>query len=242
MAIGALIGLALAAAACGSSGSTSGATSINGTSAVQLLKQGEAAADAAGSMHFVDQSRQGHTVQSVVGAVSAPTAEETLTGGSAPLQVALISGVIYIRGSASVLQSALGLSSSVASANAGKWISIAPGDAPFSSLSQSLTVRQELNQYTPSTKKPVTVRSVTLHGHPAYELSGAPSASLTSGATGQSALFVSTQGDHLPLGGALDLKKGTQSLSEVAVFSNWGTPIKLTAPSGAVAYSSIAST
>ena len=89
--------------------------------ASQLLSDALNAVQESGSMHFVDKTTVNGTTQTLEGAISAPTAGETLTS-SAPLQVELIGGSIYVTGDTSALEQALQITSAQAQPYADKWI------------------------------------------------------------------------------------------------------------------------
>ena len=210
-------------------------------SASQLLSQSVTAADKAGSMSFNDHTASGKLAQTLTGAISAPTAAETLTTTGMPgLQVMLVGSTIYVQAGASVLQGTLGLPAAASTANAGKWISVQPGDSAFSQLSGQLTLASELNTYIPATSLR-RGKLTTVAGHRVIPITGRPAS--TKSNKGQSvsvALYLSPKAPYLPLGGSLvSAQKGTAGVKEIAVFSNWGKTVVLTAPAGAVPFSSL---
>jgi hypothetical protein len=196
-----------------------GATPVAAASkptAAQLLNQGVTAANEAGTMSFADHSTEGKTTQTLTGAISAPTALESLNvTGQAPFQVMLVGQVIYVRAGAPVLQGSLGLPAAASTANAGKWISVQSGDSAFETLAGGLTLSSELNTYIPASQLHEG-KVITVSGTRAIPISGRPSTSVLG--TG---------------------KKGSAVLREVAGFSNWGNKVTLTAPTGAVPFSSL---
>jgi hypothetical protein len=218
-----------------------GASSTKLPSASTLLKDAEGAASRAGTMSFSDNSTAGKVTQSLVGTLSAPTAAESLsTSGQVDLQVELVGTIIYVRAGSQVLEGPLGLPAAAATANAGKWISVQPTDSAFSTLSAQLTLASELDTYVPVSDLHMG-KEVTLAKQKAVPISGRPSSTAAQGAkSGSVALFVSVKAPYLPIGGSLVLaKKGSPELKEVAVFGNWGKKVAVTAPTGAVGYSSL---
>jgi hypothetical protein len=228
----ALVLLAVTAAACSSGGPSATPT--------DLLHTSTSAAEATGSVHFAEVTRQGSTTQSLVGALSAPAAWETLVTGGSRFEVRLTGGVVYVRGPAAVLESALGLSRTAATANAGNWISVQSGDAPYSPVVQALSLEGELDPYVPGEPGLHQGATVHVHGHAATPVTGTPSVTVSQGNAGVVTLFVATESPHLPLGGTLVLQKGKVRASRVVAYTNWGKPVTVSAPSGAVPYSSIA--
>jgi hypothetical protein len=211
-------------------------------SATQLIKDGLGAAKKSGTMSFSDKSTSGKVTQMLVGVVSPSGGVESLTQSSqAVLQLEMVTGTLYVRTSSEVLQNGLELPAAVSTANAGKWISLQSTDGPFASLAGQLTLAAELETFVPTSHLRVD-KEVKVAGHLTVPVSGSPAASVANGATsGSAAILLSAKAPYLPVGGSLILsKKGSPNLNDVAVFGNWGKSIKLTAPAGAVPYSSIA--
>lgn len=210
-------------------------------SAAQMLSTAVSTADAKGSMTFTDRTTSGKNVDSLTGALSAAAAAESLSEtGQPPLEVVLVGNTAYVRAGAGVLQTTLGLPAAVSTANAGKWISVESGDSAFSQLTGGLTLASEFNTYVPTAdlqKGKVT----NLGTQKVIAISGRPSSSVTQGASsGAVALIVSTKAPYLPIGGTLFLtRKGVPNLKEVATFTGWGNKVAVTAPSGAVPFSSL---
>ena len=221
-------GTALPAAAAGRSPQTS---------ASKLLAQALRAASAAGSVHFVDKSSVGSQSQQLVGAISAPTAGESLSG-VAPLAVELVGGTIYVSGAASSLQRALPISATQAQQVGNKWIMVQSGDTPYQTLAQALSLSSALASFTPTGSTARLGKTAKVGGHKVIPIEGRPS-SLTKGTSGSVALFVSAKAPHLPVGGTLVLANRTQRLNEAVAYTSWGAPVTLSAPTGAVAFSSI---
>jgi hypothetical protein len=213
----------------------------NTPSATQLLNQAIAAADAKGTLTFSDTTRSGKNLESLTGAVSAPTAVESLTGtGEDPLQVMLIGNTAYVKAGQSVLQGQLGLPAAAAAAHVQQWISVQSGDSAFEALTGQLTILAELNSYVPVAH--IARGKVTkLNGKSVIPITGQPASDVAHGATsGAVALLVSTAAPHLPVGGTLVLnRKGSPGLREAAAFSNWGNKIVASPPMSAVAFSSL---
>jgi hypothetical protein len=215
----------------------SGAASAGEPSASALLTDALNAAQNAGSMQFVDKTTVNGTTQTLDGVISAPTAGETLTGG-APLQVELISGMIYVNGNQQALEQALQISAAQAQPYAGKWIVVQSSDAPYQLLAQDLTLTATLNDFTPSSKTLKIGKTQHIGKLKAIPITGA-STSAPKGSSSSVTLFVSPKAPHRPLGGSTVLVNKSGRLNEVAFFTNWGAKVDLTAPTGAVQFSSI---
>jgi hypothetical protein len=192
-------------------------------------------------MSFSDKSTSGTQTTTLVGAVGPSTAVESLAqNGTTQLQIQLIGGVIYVRATSGVLENALSLPAAASTTNSGKWISVRSGDSAFATLASQLTLDSELASYVP-TSHLSKGKTITVAGHRVIPVSGEPSSAAANGATsGSAALLVSTKAPYLPVGGSLILaKQGAAELKDVAVFGNWGKKLPLTAPTGAIAFSSL---
>jgi hypothetical protein len=234
----ALLVVAVVAAGCSSSSSSS-SSSTGSPQAAKLLATTQSAVAQAGSVHLVDVTKVGSKSETLTGDISSTAAREALeVQGQVVLEVRLVSNMLYIETtSASVLQSSLGLSSSQASANAGKWISLTSSDSPASSIIQSLSISAALNVYYPKATAANLLAEKTISGVKVQPVQSttAPAKGTTEVAT----LFVDTKGS-LPVAANLLAKNATTSETKEAVFTNWGVPVSVTAPTGAVAYSSLA--
>jgi hypothetical protein len=231
-----LCGAVLAASFVGTS-LPAGAASASQPSASALLKDALNAAQNAGSMQFVDKTTVNGTSQTLDGVISAPTAGETLTGG-APLQVELIGGMIYVNGNQQALEQALQITAAQATPYANKWIVVQSTDAPFQLLAQDLTLSATLNDFTPAQKSLKIGKTQRIGKLKAIPISGA-STSAPKGSSSSVTLFVSPKAPHTPVGGSTVLVNKSGRLNEVAVFTNWGAKVNLTAPTDAVQFSSI---
>jgi hypothetical protein len=232
------VGLPVAAVPVEIIAATAAAATPKNPTAAQMLKAALNASQESGSVRFVDQTTVGKQVQKIQGVISAPTAGETLSGAAEPLVVELIGGTVYVKGSAPALESALQISKAQGTPVAGEWISVSSTDAPFQSLTQALTISATLSEFTPASSHVRFGKIQTVAGHRVRPIIGPPS-SLSSKTSGSAALFVSPKAPYLPQGGSLVLSNGTQRLNEVAVFTNWGAKVSLTAPSGSTAFSSV---
>ena len=152
-------------------------------------------------MHFVDKTTVNGTTQTLEGAISAPTAGETLTS-SAPLQVELISGSIYVVGNAEALEQSLQITASQAQPYAGKWIVVQTTDAPFQLLAQDLTLGSTIDEFTPAQKGLKIGKMPAVGQTKSVPITGI-SSNLPKGTTSSVALFVSPKAPHIPLGGSL---------------------------------------
>lgn len=221
-------------AACG--GPTAGA--LAGKSAEQVIQLAQAAANQKGSFHFVDETGTGSSAQVLTGDVSGADSEEQVKGPNGTLAVRLLGSTIYVQASTLVLENALKLPASVASKEAGKWISLRPTDAPYQTAVKALEPDSEVAPYIPAGD--LKVGSVTtLRGENVLAVSG--TASTTAGAPAVATIYVSTTAPFVPVGASLTGTGSKSSDNEVVAFAAWGETVHPSLPTGAVAYSSLKS-
>jgi len=206
--------------------------------AAQLLSDALNAANQSGSVHFVDKTTVNKSVQTLEGVISAPTAGETLSGTTAPLEVELIAGQIFVVGNLAALEQSLQITAAQATPYAGKWIVLSPSDAPFQLLAQDLTLGATIDVFTPG-QVGLRLGKVQTVGHMRVIPIFGPPSNLPKGTSGSSALLVSAKAPHLPVGGTLVLGNKTGRLTEVAAFTSWGAKVNLTAPTGATPFTTV---
>ena len=117
---------------------------------------------------------------------------------SAPLQVDLIGGSIYVTGNEEALEQSLAITAAQAQPYAGKWIVVHSTDAPFQLPAQHLTISSTINVFTP-TQKGLKHRKLQKIGK-VRALPIQASGNLPKGTSGSVTLFVSPKAPHLPLG------------------------------------------
>jgi hypothetical protein len=204
-----------------------------------------AAASHAGAVHFVEVTSAPGVRSTLTGQLSAKDsddAQEHLVQGKTELDLERVGDVLYLRGSSQVLQAVLQISPQQAAANAGKWVSITPGDLIFPSINRTLDLKAEVSAFRPVGNQIHTGAERNLGHVTVVPITGAPSPSTAQGAGGELTLFVSPSGSHLPAGANLVLRKGSRTESRIVAFTDWGKPVVLTAPAGAIPYRVIATT
>lgn len=227
------------AAACGSSGP--GLGSLSGDSPTQILDLTTTAITADGfSFHFIDESRVGSKTTTLVGDDTAAGSDQVLSGtGSALAVERQTNATIFVRGAAGALRSALGLSATSAVAHAGEWISLQPGDAPYSNVLAALNPEDELDTYIP-TSPYVLGTPREFHGRSVVGVSGPARSSVADGTGHTVTLYVPTEPPYTPVGATLTFGSGSGAGVEAVVFSRWGKRFNPPLPSSAIAYSSLA--
>ncbi len=160
----------------------------------------------------------------------------TYEGASLQVKVIVIGDRVYLLGNRTGLLDPdfVGMSAARATKYAGRWVSGAVSEKPFSSAAKDVTYSPELFQgllYAPLTLGPVTSvdgkHVVGIHGQ------------LASGGEGVGTdgwLYVSLSGKHLPVRYGGTATEGQNKVTSLTDFSNWDETVSLVAPKGAVAY------
>ncbi|MFZ0667129.1 MAG: hypothetical protein WAM97_15365 [Acidimicrobiales bacterium] len=229
----AAIGVVVLCAGCSSGPSAGG---LSGESANQIIDAAQAAMGREASFHFADVTGSGSKAQTLSGEAGQGEAEQSLIDPDGDLFVRQVDSAIYLRGSADVLVSALGLSSTTAAQYAGKWIEITSKEVPYETVAKTLLPTSEVTPYVPVSGLTVGAPRV-LGGHDVVPVSGQSESS--NGNTAVATLYVSTSAPYLPLDGTLKGTGSEKNDTEESTF-RWAGKVSVPAPSGAVAYSSLA--
>ncbi len=181
-------------------------------------------------MHFSIQTKGG-VQQDVVGATGPNVGTAVIDSASGTVRIVVQGSSGYIQSDAIGLEASLGLTSTSAAANASKWISLTPADEPFSQLQDSVSFSSTLDEFTPGGK--LVLGATTIAGHTVALIQGTGTAQV--GVTSYSVeLAVTTSAPVLPIGGAVQITANRKTVTQTAVFSQWGKRVTVSAPTGAV--------
>jgi hypothetical protein len=222
------------AGACG--GPSAGA--LGGKSAAKVLALARAAAQKEGSFHFIDQTGTGSNALILTGDIGPNGGQEQLNGPNGELQVRLVGTTVYVKASVLILESALKLTASVATANAGKWIGLVRTDAPYETAAQAMEPEHELAGYIPAGDAK-TGSVTTLSGHDVLAVSGTAPAAAAAHAV--ATLYVSTTAPFVPVGGTLNGTGAQSNESDAVAFTAWGEAVHTSVPAGSLPYSLLVS-
>ena len=222
------------------SGLSSCGGSVQGESASQILTNAVAAARDSGSFHFVDKEGSGSRARLLAGDAGTSAAQQTSSGGGEHLAVSLVHGVAYVQASSSTLKTFFGLSTTLATQESGKWLSVTKGQKNYGQIIGSLAPDAEFDAYIPQTGL-VIGRDTVLHGIPVIPVSGtAPATDSSTGLPAVATLFVAIRAPHLPVGGVVS---GTdvhgRKQREEVVFTKWDEHLHLNAPADTVNIASV---
>src|SRR5579884_592650 len=225
----------------GGGGATPSATPVpNGPAAVQarqLYAQALAATRAAAGVHYVavttgagDQKTTGDAGQ------SNGTQSITVTSsfGAEQFDLVLANDVVYFKGNAPAAEDQLGVAPADAPNVAGKWVSVARGDGPYTVLQPGITCADqaaEMPMVASSTEQVDDngVKAVRIHGGvPAHQDVPAGTATMDVDAS-----------SHLPINYVSTVSAGNVSLTSTTTYSGWGKAPSTSAPAGSVAWSTL---
>lgn len=233
--LSAVITVASATAACGSSGQGPTPSAFVGRSASDVLHLALRDAMHAGSLVFSIKTT-GATQQTVAGATGAGGGFEVVSSSQGQVHIEVIGATAYIASPAEGLVATMGMTQAVAEANAGRWISVKSSDQPFPQLSQAVSFKSLLDEFTPSG---------TLHLSFARFGDKTVGLVIGSGTAAQAVtsyhveLAVSATTPMLPVGAVLQISANGNTVTQTAAFAQWGKRVTLQAPPGPVAWDSV---
>lgn len=204
---------------------------------------------AKGSVHVVDVTTAPPATKGAKAQVTTMTADISRDAAAEAIQgsdgsvtsLVLKDGTIYVRSTATVLANTLGLSSTAATANAGKWISISQADGAYQTVLAALSIEAELAPYAPTKATAKTGEVTKLKGTEVSVLPISGRFDATGMATpvdAAAATFIG-QRDGLVQGGSIVVGGKSGAERKLAIFTSWGKPINVTAPTGAVPYAEV---
>ncbi len=234
LSVGALAGVALVLGACG--GISAGALAHK--SPRQILTLTDSAAQASGGVHYELEATQGSARQTITGDAGSAEGDQQRVTGAQDVLVELVNGTAYLKANAAGLEASFALSAAHAATYAGKWISLVPSDAPFAPISESVTLAAVVGEIIP-TGSLTELSPSMLGGRHVLGVRGGLPGQVQNGVSGSAVLYVDTAHPNLPVGFTGTASNGKQHITEDGLFNQWGEHVTLTAPAGAVPYSSI---
>jgi hypothetical protein len=216
-----------------------------------------AAAQNSGSFHYAGRTTgsEGGTVvtANVSGDAGRTEGIQYLTSNVATYEVIVINSSAYMKPDINALENQFGYPASVAATYANRWIALTPSDAPYKGVAEGVTSGSDWDDashspvdsaaHTPQSVSPVaTVNGRSLQTV-TYSMSGAGQGSSGGRFAGHERIVFNATAPHVPysvtqhLAGTADRSPATNDV--VATFSNWGEPVSVTAPSGAIPFSSL---
>jgi hypothetical protein len=195
-----------------------------------------------GSFHYVSTFTARGQTQTTVGDAGMSSGKQVVTIGSDTFTILVIGTACYFQGDKRQMVDQLFLPDSIAAAHAGQWISLAPGDPPYQSVYVAVTTRSALNaniafaaHQESGTTRRAGYRVLAITGPMTNEVVGGQLQS----AKGTADLYITTSRPHLPVQYTENGKINKIASKLVMTFSKWGENLAVTAPTGAVTYSSL---
>jgi len=218
----------------------------NSSAARQLERAALRATIDAGSFHYVSTFTSAGASQTTVGDAGSSSGRQVITIGPDTFTVLVKGRSCYFQGNERQMVEQLGLPVAVASTYAGRWISLAPGDSPYQSVSVAVTARSALSSniaFAPHKESGASVRS----GYSVLGITVSMTNQVQDGQTvkakGTATLYVTASHLHNPAAytesGKITVLGQTNQSTLVITFSRWGEPVSVNAPVGAVSYSSL---
>jgi hypothetical protein len=182
-----------------------------------------AAVRQAGSAHVVTSLRVRGRTATYVNDVSAHSGREVISYHGARVTVLEVGKTVYVRANALALTNLFQSSSGEAQQLADKWLSFPSTGKDYKRISETLTLGSLLQQVMPTRVASTSGTSIK-NGQTVVGLRG----KLPGGVSGT--LYVSATGSALPVE---EVSSGHDGVT-TAVFSHWGEPVQVVAPSGAI--------
>jgi hypothetical protein len=222
-------------------------STMDGPASRRLVQSALSSTIHGGSFHYVSKFTSGGQTQTTVGDAGPASGRQAITIGSDTFTVLVVGTSCYFQGDARQMVENLGVPTSVASAHAGQWISLKPGDLPYQSVYVAVTTRSAISSniaFAPHQE----VGTSTRGGLRVVGITGSMINQTVNGqlqrAKGKATLYVTTSRPHLPVVYTENGKIGTTASNLAAsklvmTFSKWGKPVTVTAPKGAVSFASL---
>ena len=215
------------------------ATTGSAAEARALYQQAVASTRASTGFHYVAVTAGGYP-QTIVGDAGQSGGSQAITFdsnyGAEQFTLLLVGTTVYFKGNVPAIEDQLGVSAASATSVDGKWVSVVGGNGPYTILQPGITAGSQAKltlALTPESSTKVTDAG----GVTATRISGAvpPTNNLPAG-TGT--LDVAPRTD-LPIIDTSTISVGVVVLTSTTTFSAWGTAPSVSAPTGAVAWSSL---
>ena len=211
------------------------------TEARRLYQQALAATGASTGFHYVSVSTGGPDNQKIVGDAGHKGGGQLITidstFGHEQFTLVLVGATVYFQGNVPALQDQLGVPASGAAAVDGKWVAVSSGDGPYSVIAPGITVADQVQEMAlvPTSSSPVT----TSDGTKVIRISGTiPPGQGGSGSAGTASMDVAID-THLPITQVTTVTVRGAKLTDTTTYTAWGTAPTQTAPSGAVAWTTL---
>jgi hypothetical protein len=213
------------------------------TVAQGLFATSVGAAEHAGSFHYVELSTNNGQPDNIEGDASPNGGRQLIkqrgASGTDVFNLRLVHGVVYFRGNEAAVIDQLGVPAARATAVVGRWVKITKGERPYKTFAAGITTKSNLSQL-PKTFVPRSSQVMAGSSPPSTRLIGGLSSGKARAPVGTAALVIVTS-SSLPKTLSAQAEDATTGarLSLSWTFSHWHEVVHVTAPSGAIAYTSL---
>ncbi|HEY6468220.1 MAG TPA: hypothetical protein VI434_00475 [Candidatus Dormibacteraeota bacterium] len=207
--------------------------------ALSLYQKSLATMRAAAGFHYVNTSN-GPDPETITGDAGASGGRQDITFtasyGVEKFTLLLVSGTVYFEGNTAAVEDQLGVLKADAATLQNKWVSVVAGNGPYSILQPGITVADQVAevQFVPVSTTQVT----TSGGTRATRILGNIPASQN--APAETAQMDVAPTSNIPVDYSTSVTVSGSAITSTTTFSEWGTAPTVTAPPGAVAWSSLA--
>jgi hypothetical protein len=213
-------------------------TTAGAAEARALYQQAIASTRASTGFHYVAVAAGGYP-QTIVGDAGQSGGRQAITFdanyGSEQFTLLLVGTTVYFQGNVPALEDQLGVSAASATSVEGKWVSLARGNGPYQILQPGITTGSQAIEM-PLTPE-VSGRATDAGGVAATRISGIVPATNNAPA-GTGSLDIAPRTD-LPIRYTSTISGGGPVATFTTTFSAWGTAPSVSAPTGAIAWSSL---
>jgi hypothetical protein len=178
-----------------------------------------------GWVHISVSATFGTTATVLTGDVGPSDGQETIHIGKQSATAIYLGQVAYAHFDSAALAQALGLPSMSAAAF-GRWVSFEPADRGYGPLTEGLTLSSAVSQLFRWPNHLTIGSPTTVDGQQVVPITGE---ARLGGRTIKATLDVTRSAHPLPV----EINASGTAASETVIFSNWGRPVTIAAPSGA---------
>ena len=199
-----------------------------------LLAQAVRDAGLQGWVHLEVSTTHDSTAVVLTGDVGPNEGQQTLTEGTQSATVIYVDRVAYVRAdSVGLAQATLGDAVS-GTAAVGRWVSVTSSEPDYAAVAGGLTLSSALGELLDWPDQLVMGRPTTVDGQQVVPITGEVRLS-GGGPMVKATLDVTHTARPLPV----EMNASSAVTSETVIFSHWGDPVTITAPSGAQPASSL---
>lgn len=215
-------------------------TTAGAAEARALYQQAIASTRTSTGFHYVAVAAGGYP-QTIVGDAGQVGGRQLITFdanyGSEQFTLLLVGTTVYFQGNVPALEDQLGVSAASAPSVEGKWVSVVRGNGPYTVLQPGITAASQATPPEMALTPESSTRVTDAGGVTATRISGIVPATNNSPA-GTGSLDIAPRTD-LPIRYTSTISGGGPVATFTTTFSAWGTAPSVSAPTSAIAWSSL---